>query len=304
MTPSNVDNETEISIKTTGKPGDKKVLTSSRTRISRKVKTGMFDIPEIVAVTVAGLALLSVLFAYFFTLLPARQEFKARETERSQKQTELLDLQAKAQLAGTNAAGTVDLMSSVDRFEANFLPFPANGNGALYQRLNQLIRSNGLRNTAGPEYSSLETIDAGRAAKSNNQQGRGNKQQGIFPGTYVTVTVEGSYASLRHFISDIENTRQFLVINTVEIESNESGESSTSTGAVPETIPDNPAETQNDFPNAQVQPNTVNPRLKNNPKTMAMPPSTTTALNQAKRGAVSLRLEMAAYFRRPVTVQN
>ncbi len=288
---------------------------STRLIVTRKVNSGMFSTPEIAAVSVAGAALLAVIFAYFFALLPAREEFRKREAERSQKQAQLADLQAKAQLAGTNAAGTVDLMSSVDRFESNFLPLAINGNAALYQRLNELIRSNGLRNTAGPQYSSLEMLDSAKAAKMQERRANG-KQPGIFPGTYVTVTVEGNYASLRHFISELESTRQYLVINSIEIEPNSNGGSSSPTVTNPGTsgaaaFPNNPnqvpAGMPNNLPNGQMQPGRVNPRLNNNPVATAPPASTsvpTNQANQARRGAVSLQLEMAAYFRRPTAVQN
>jgi hypothetical protein len=311
MTPANLaqpelQNETKIPVKRV-----KKNTTSvTRVRVLRKVKSGMFDAPEIVAMSIAGITLIGVIYAYFFMLLPARDEFQKREVERSQKQTQLSDLQAKSQLAGTNAAGTVDLMSSVERFESNFLPLGINGNAALYQRLNELIRSNGLRNTAGPQYSSLEMIDASKAAKINERRG-GGKQPSIFPGTYVTVTVEGNYASLRHFISDLESTKQYLVINTVEIEPNGNGENNNATvtnngGASGAAFPKNPngivpTGVQNGFPNAQMQSGKVNPRLNNNSAATAPPASVS---SPSRRGSVSLQLEMAAYFRRPMAIQN
>ena len=319
VTQPEVENKTEIAVKKI----DRNPVRPSRLVIKRKIKDGMFGAPETAAVSVAGIMLAGVIFAYFFMLLPARDEFRKREAERSQKQAQLADLQNTAQLAGTNAAGTVDLMSSVDRFEASFLPLAINGNAALYQRLNELIRANGLRNTAGPQYSSLELIDASKAAKLQERRSTG-KQPGIFPGTYVTVTVEGNYASLRHFISELESTRQYLVINSIEIEPNSNGgNSSTPTvpdaagGGIPNVaagFPNNPnnpntppAGMPNGFPNAQQMPppGRPNPRLNNNPAATATLPSSSTA-DQTKRGTVSLQLEMAAYFRRPTTatVQN
>lgn len=295
-----IETETEMTVKTIGK-NEKKIVRAKRTRVLRKVNRGMFDLPEIIAVAFAGVALGTVVFAYFFILLPAREEFKKAEAERSQKQTQLINLQAQARQAGTNAAGTVDLVSSVDRFETNFLPFLTSGNAALYQRLNELIRANNLRNTAGPEYSSLETIDLQRAAKINEKAARDNKQQSIFPGTVVTVTVEGNYASLRRFIGNLESTRQFLIINAVEIESNGGTDATDgaalSTNALPSgEMPNNAT----GFQNPQPPLNRINPRLNNNPTTTTPPTAQIDAATAGGRGAVSLRLEMAAYFRRPV----
>jgi len=37
------------------------------------------------------------------------------------------------------------------------------------------------------------------------------------------VTVEGSYQNLRHFIQDLERTKQFVIINEVELQRAENG---------------------------------------------------------------------------------
>ncbi|HMJ24204.1 MAG TPA: GspMb/PilO family protein, partial [Pyrinomonadaceae bacterium] len=86
--------------------------------------------------------------------------------------------------------------------------------------LNNLIRSNGLRNTAGPSYSPLEPIGSKpqtQAVESAEKQGIA-KWQSIYPGVLVSVTVEGAYQNVRHFVRDIENSRHFLIINSVELE--------------------------------------------------------------------------------------
>ncbi len=44
------------------------------------------------------------------------------------------------------------------------------------------------------------------------------KWQTIYPGIAISVTVEGQYQNLRRFIQDIETNRQFVIINSVELE--------------------------------------------------------------------------------------
>ncbi len=44
------------------------------------------------------------------------------------------------------------------------------------------------------------------------------KWQSFYPGVSVMVTVEGSYENIRRFIRDVERSRQFLVINEVELQ--------------------------------------------------------------------------------------
>ena len=89
---------------------------------------------------------------------------------------------------------------------------------SLYEELNQLIRSNGLRNTSGPTYAGLEPIGSKTQQASAGSNSAAARWQSIYPGIAVNVTVEGSYQSLRHFVRDIEASKQFLIINAVELE--------------------------------------------------------------------------------------
>ena len=91
---------------------------------------------------------------------------------------------------------------------------------SLYADLNDLIRSNGLRNTAGPSYTTLAPIGMKTPAEvlaSADKQSTA-KWQSVYPGIAVSVTVEGPYQNVRHFVRDIETSRQFLIINAVELE--------------------------------------------------------------------------------------
>jgi hypothetical protein len=87
---------------------------------------------------------------------------------------------------------------------------------ALYVELNELMRRNALRNTAGPAYTVLVPLGTKQAANTVKQGDA--RWQSVFPGIGVSVTVEGSYQNLRHFLRDIETSRQFLIINAIELE--------------------------------------------------------------------------------------
>src|SRR5688500_19414598 len=92
---------------------------------------------------------------------------------------------------------------------------------SLYTTVNDLIKSNGLRNTAGPTYTPLEPIGAKAQVQPNTsaEKQTNAKWQTIYPGIAVSVTVEGPYQRVRRFIREIESSRQFLIINEVELES-------------------------------------------------------------------------------------
>jgi hypothetical protein len=100
-------------------------------------------------------------------------------------------------------------------------------------------------------------------------------EQSIFPGIGVTLTVEGAYPNLRRFIGDIEaDRRQFVVINTVELE----GVTDANAAEAPAPAPVVPgAEPGN------AQPQTQTP---------------------SRNALVTLRLDLVAYFRRAATAAD
>jgi Tfp pilus assembly protein PilO len=83
-----------------------------------------------------------------------------------------------------------------------------------FRELNELMVKNNLKNTSGPTYTPLDP--AGK--KSNSGKTVVTKWQSFYPGTAVMVTVEGEYQNVRRFIRDIERSRQFVVINEVELQ--------------------------------------------------------------------------------------
>jgi Tfp pilus assembly protein PilO len=84
----------------------------------------------------------------------------------------------------------------------------------LYEELNQLIIKNNVRNTSGPTYTALEPSDV----KATSGKSVITKWQSFYPGIAVMVTVEGQYQDVRRFIHDVERSRQFVVINQVELQ--------------------------------------------------------------------------------------
>ena len=264
-----------------------------------KIYAGMWGQTEIATVGVGMLAILTVILLFIFLVLPAKKELEAKKMERDRLERELTTAKNRYGTITSTEEQVAKLVASVDDFETRFLPVAANGRTALYQRINGLIGAYGLVNTTGPDYAPLEIAD-GRSNKETSEQESGrNKFQSIFPGDYVTMTVEGSYQNLRRFLREIETSNQFIVVSAVELEPSENSEKQqTNQPAVINnaTITAQPGAQIN--PDAYPQPNGAIV----SGGTLGAPP--TQMQNKAPRGkthgeVVSLRLEMAAYFRRP-----
>jgi Tfp pilus assembly protein PilO len=235
-------------------------------RVRQTPGLSLIGLPELIGLAGAALIALLTIFAYFYFYLPAQSRLTSLQLERERLQAVLRSSQTGLETNRSVSDKVNEITASMKDFEGNYLSSAATGRMSLYTTLNELIKSNGLRNTAGPSYSPLETVGAKsqvNATASAEKQSHA-KWQTIYPGIEVSITVEGPYQRVRHFVRDIESSRQFLIINEVELEG-----------------------------------------VTQSGTTLELPPPTSGRSSAivptpAGKGAlVSLRLEMATYFRRP-----
>ncbi len=174
----------------------------------------MFGIAEVAALAGSCLVLAIVLFSYVYFLLPARSRIASLDANRKQVLTNLQTLDGVVNKE-QNTQQTVDRVAeSLNRFETAHLMRQDQGRMDLYEELNQLIVKNNVRNTSGPTYTPLDPA----GAKSRSGSTVTTKWQSFYPGIAVTVTVEGQYQDVRRFIRDVERSKQFVVINEVELQ--------------------------------------------------------------------------------------
>jgi len=180
--------------------------------VSRRGK--MFGIAEVVALAGSCFVLALVLFSYLYFLVPARSRISSLNADRKQIETNIKTLDGVVNKDhGTQQ--TVDaVVGSLNDFETRHLLRQDRGRLQLYEELNQLIIKNNVRNTSGPTYTALDPSDS----KLGSGKSVITKWQSFYPGVNVMVTVEGAYQDLRRFIRDIERSKQFVVINQVELQ--------------------------------------------------------------------------------------
>ena len=205
-------------------------LNSIRTRLdtlNSSRQDGILGPAEIIALAGSGLILVLVVVSYLYLLAPAQSRLEGLGLERSRLRSLLETSQAVIRKDQSTEATVQTITESLDGFERKRLVTPDSGRMSLYDTLNQLIRKNALRNTSGPTYTPLEP--AGQKPAGTGAKTASAKWQSIYPGIAISLTVEGQYQSLRRFIREIETNKQFIIINSVELES------STETSAPPPT---------------------------------------------------------------------
>ncbi|QQS40799.1 MAG: hypothetical protein IPM63_15735 [Acidobacteriota bacterium] len=240
-------------------------------RRKKTVYKGMWGPLEMAAVGVSLVFLLLVAGGYLLFVLPESRELEANRARRDQLDTELAAANKKFGNMTDTEGQVARLVASAEDFEVRFLQEESIGRTAIYHRLNGLINAFGLVNSTGPDYTPIEISDEERRAGANEraQSGRA-RYQSLFPGIYVTMTVEGSYINLRRFLNEIENSNEYIVISSIELEPSETEESTTPEGTQATTASANPS----------------------------APAGRDDTQGRTRGKVVSLRLELAAYFQR------
>lgn len=236
-------------------------------------RRGPFGLPELGALAFAALLLLAAVLSYLFLLVPQKSRAQSLEAEGQSINQVLASQQTNIGTNQDTAQRVSEILTSLDRFEVGHLGNASSGTKTVIEELNRLISKNGLRISGGITFTQLqEVVPGAENAQRARRQGSGEQSaqrvvQSIFPGIGVTLTVEGTYPNLRRFIRDIEgDRRQFVVINTVELEG---------------VTDANAAE--------QMAPPVMNG---------VMPGAPPQAQTPTRGALVSLRLDMATYFRR------
>jgi Tfp pilus assembly protein PilO len=175
----------------------------------------MFGIGEVAALAGSCFVLLLVLLSYLYFLVPARSSVSSLTEDKARLQTNLQTLQGVVNKEENTKQQVDKITASLGEFETGYLLRADQGRLEFYDELNQIIVKNNLRNTSGPTYSELDPLGTTKAAVGKSIT---TKWQSFYPGIAVMVTVEGQYQDIRRFIRDIERSKQFVVINQVELQ--------------------------------------------------------------------------------------
>ena len=258
----------------------------------RYVYGGMWGRNEIATVTLGIFALLVVAIIYLFLVVPSNREVARHRSEADALQGELITAQARYGAITSSQSQAATLLGSEEQFENTYLRPASMGSNAIPRQLNSLIAAYGLVNTSGPDYQPLEPIIAVKNNQSAEEEKGRDKFRSLFPGVYVSMTVEGSYQNLRRFIRELESGDEFVVISSVQLEPSDNSENK-QPGAL-ESAPQVAA------PMIQQGPN-VNPRMGMQQPIQQPIDNLRSPADRGKMHGelVSLHLEMAAYFRRP-----
>jgi Tfp pilus assembly protein PilO len=185
--------------------------------------SGAIRLPEIIALTAAGLFLIIAACAYFFLLAPERARLAQLENERAQLQAKLRASTAGVERNESTEASVSKIITSLSDFETIALASrDPQTTTAVIAELNEKTRRHNLAR-AQFSFTHLDEFVPGQIntqQSSNVRGGAGNtsKRESVFPSIDISLTIEWQYGNLRRFIRDIEQSSRFMVINGIQLE--------------------------------------------------------------------------------------
>jgi hypothetical protein len=177
---------------------------------SRRLRFSAVEIAAAAAVTLLALA---VIYFYFSSLKP-EQDNLTRLNLQYENQRKVLQELVTGPDGQPPARNSIKVaLDSLSAFQTAHLKGRAQGQRALIDDINTLVKKHGSRLMSGLEMSvenaGLETEKKGRGTKNPEET------LNVFPRLNISFTISGQYPNLRAFISELEKNKQFVVINAV-----------------------------------------------------------------------------------------
>jgi Tfp pilus assembly protein PilO len=181
---------------------------------------------EIAAAAASLLVLIFAIGYYFNSLRPEQQRLKALE-EKLKEQQEVIN---KGQVGmGPSGSSRMDMLKetldSLERFRHEQLKPESTGIIDLFNQINALAKKNNLKLTSGITMDREQRQDGSElttgSGKKTSKKKTSDQTTAVFSRAQCEFTVFGSYESIRSFISDLEHSKQFVVLNSMDLKSGE-----------------------------------------------------------------------------------
>jgi hypothetical protein len=175
---------------------------------------------EIVAAFMV-IAFIAVAVTYYWTSLrPEQARLRGLEKQLGDQQRELVPMTSSETGTSSPADAARDSLESLDRFKSGHLRPIRSGEIELLNELNTLAKKSNVQLTSGIDTTSKlpsKPDDETSVGKKAQKQRKPEELLNVYPALAVRLSVAGDYNSLRNFISELESSKQFLVVKTISI---------------------------------------------------------------------------------------
>jgi hypothetical protein len=177
---------------------------------------------EIVAACLCLLFFAVVVVYYFTSLRPEQARLRMLEEQLRQQDVIVSSNPQEGNVTAPPAHTAIEALSTLEAFKNERLRPLSSGRIALQNELNALIKKNNLQLTSGIE-THVDVVKA-EADQGTSRRRKIEDTLNVFPHQSVTFTVFGQYPNLRAFVTDLERNKQFLVIKSINLTTQEDRE--------------------------------------------------------------------------------
>ena len=167
---------------------------------------------EVISTVVALLALSYVVYYYFTELRPARARLAAVRTRYNQQDATLTNPPSAPGSGPSRATQVAMARESLESFKNHQLQPLASGRRVMFDEINGLIKKYNLELTSG--------IQMEHGAKDENKKSSRENVASLFevyPKVDLKFTAAGSYESLRKMLAELERSKQYVVLNGIDL---------------------------------------------------------------------------------------
>lgn len=175
---------------------------------------------EIVIASLVLIFFIVVVVYYFTSLVPEQSRLGRLEKELSQLTNEIGSLDSSAGNGTSTATSVKDALDSLQSFKTEYLRPLASGRIEVINQINELAKKHSVSLMSGIDM----PLQKGAAVADDQTANSRKKTEDLFnvyPHMEMHFTVFGQYQNLRTFINDLERIKQFIVIKSVGILSQE-----------------------------------------------------------------------------------
>ena len=174
---------------------------------------------ELVIAVLVLLFFVVVVVYYFTSLRPEQARLERLQEDMKRAQSEIAAVATPATLDASPAMTVRAALESLQAFKSEHLRPLASGRIALINQINALAKKNSLTLTSGIDMPLEQAAEA--ADEDSSKRKKTENLFNIFPHMNMHFTVFGQYANVRAFINELEHNKQFLVIKSINISTQE-----------------------------------------------------------------------------------
>ena len=178
---------------------------------------------EMIAVGIAaGLVVLVVLY-YFMSLAPVNERLKTVEKDAAEQINIMKPPSTTPSKNGPSQKEQIqEAKNSLGEFEASYLKPMEKGRIDLINEINQLAKADKLRLGSGIEmHVSYRAAGLSETEQQGSKKKKDNDSFDVFPKVQFHFVVRGEYPDLRKFLRDLEGSKQYVVVDSVNLANSE-----------------------------------------------------------------------------------